>query len=1119
MESDPTGDGGDMSPTGTGPASNSKMRKRTKTGCLTCRKRRIKCGEERPTCANCIKSKRQCEGYNQRVIFKPPLGNFPDHSGVVSTLQYHNSSLPGSKLPNQHQDDNVPSIQPRRLTQFEYAADNGHSASHLNTQQVYVGASPPYSATTGYQQPLASPHHQLPTPTSATSRFPHPSPVHATFPGHYDANVGYQEQPQYPPAQYPQTPQQQSYYQQGRAYVPQSSISPRDEDFSAQFHERRPSQYRYSSHGQLSDQQGQVSPMEYSGAYTMPSAVSHADASHSSYQSAHMSQHVTSDVNHMPAHAVYEPHVPAPPGTKNEPSIPLSGFGGDDHLSPTQVLDEAAVEEVDDDYYDVNSDEEMLGGTDGADEDATLLNRDFSLIRRIHYENTSELTVRRYDAFIYDGILSQYKTEQVANPLKNPKTARVFAHFIHVTGPSLSIYERNPRNPTSIFEGPTPSSQQSLWTYVLPLKALGHQGLLHAMLAMASLHIAKLQRASITPSYKHYAYALKRLGRSLGNPKRRLSIATLATSLLLAFYEVMTAEHVKWSTHLVGCAHLISELDFSRLTQEARRLKAAKTEQESKLPYENPGMLIDQKQLDQRLNQSALMPDESMVSTIVGKKVSYDDHGRILEDAEGRKNRNGGLPGRLDLRTFETLQDLYWFYARQDTFQCMISGNPLITDFRKWSDCPPRAPLGRFDALYGTHDHIILLLARISDFTVRDRTRKLKQVDADGGQWRPRPGVPGMPMGPPPSKGGPSGPSSTPTGPPPHMKGMGGSGFGPPPGQVQAQGQGPPRGPPPPNAVPAFYGMAPSRPPISLPNSYVNPNYVPEDSPKATNAPDPKFSELPAAYEAAIAEWNSISHAHATVARFLANTETFAPLTPDLYPVAPGGNMTPFGPALVHRSYDISTLWNTLHLANILLLRSHPASPPAMHMAAGVCAQATQPYAMLIGRISAGMQMPATDDMPLSPFLGAALIETTMALFFAGVQYREPGQRAWLVKRLLDIDRRTGWASAAVIARSCETSWEKAAEMGKGPPYPQRMTRPIGEPGPIVIGADETGRAGGGWGGGAVRGGAGMHDRSEEMRFVVRRSGQKVRVPWAKNLLSTEEQLRADMEGMGLAEQ
>jgi hypothetical protein len=126
-----------------------------------------------------------------------------------------------------------------------------------------------------------------------------------------------------------------------------------------------------------------------------------------------------------------------------------------------------------------------------------------------------------------------------------------------------------------IFEGVAPAVQQSLWTYTLPLKALSNQGLLHAMLALASLQIAKLQGASLTPSYKHYAYSLKRLSRNLGHPKKRLSVSTLATSMLLAYYEVWTAEHVKWSTHLVGAAQLLTELDFRSLTREARRLKAA----------------------------------------------------------------------------------------------------------------------------------------------------------------------------------------------------------------------------------------------------------------------------------------------------------------------------------------------------------------------------------------------------------------------------------------------------------------------------------------------------------------------------------------------------------------
>ena len=45
-------------------------RRRTKTGCLTCRRRHIKCGEERPVCDNCMKSKRDCESCYRRVIFK-----------------------------------------------------------------------------------------------------------------------------------------------------------------------------------------------------------------------------------------------------------------------------------------------------------------------------------------------------------------------------------------------------------------------------------------------------------------------------------------------------------------------------------------------------------------------------------------------------------------------------------------------------------------------------------------------------------------------------------------------------------------------------------------------------------------------------------------------------------------------------------------------------------------------------------------------------------------------------------------------------------------------------------------------------------------------------------------
>jgi hypothetical protein len=445
--------------------------------------------------------------------------------------------------------------------------------------------------------------------------------------------------------------------------------------------------------------------------------------------------------------------------------------------------------------------------------------------------------------------------------------------------------------------------------------------------------------------------------------------------------------------------------------------------------------------------------------------------------------------------------------------------NIVSLPYRKWSDCPPRAPLGRADALYGSHDHVILIMGRVADFTVRDRARKLRQVEADGG-WRPRPGMPGFGSTGPPSssRGLPSTPttpmdlSSHMQGPPPgwsgpptaEWKGPSPLGFGrpqtgpPTPIEGNSQGHGL-SAVPLPSGMPDFFGMAPAGPPAPLPKSYKNPNY--ERSPPTPNIPHPKHENLPAAYEAAIAEWDTITAAHATVAQSLTNAEAFAPLPLDMNPPVPGstGSITPFGPALIHRSYDISIIWTLLHLVKIILLRSHPGMPPAAQMAAGVCAPATQPYAQLIGRICAGMQIPV--DRDLSPALGAVLTDSTLSLFFAGVQYQDATQREWLITRLTQIDKRTGWASAGIIAQGCETAWERAAKAGRGPKY-ERRTKRVGEEGPLMkednVKGSEMGKRG--------------EERNLEKGYII-----KTRAPsWAMNLLGTEEDLRGGLERVGI---
>lgn len=47
--------------------------KRTRDGCYTCKKRRIKCDEKKPSCQNCLKTNRVCEGYRPKFEFRDGL--------------------------------------------------------------------------------------------------------------------------------------------------------------------------------------------------------------------------------------------------------------------------------------------------------------------------------------------------------------------------------------------------------------------------------------------------------------------------------------------------------------------------------------------------------------------------------------------------------------------------------------------------------------------------------------------------------------------------------------------------------------------------------------------------------------------------------------------------------------------------------------------------------------------------------------------------------------------------------------------------------------------------------------------------------------------------------------
>ena len=343
-------------------------------------------------------------------------------------------------------------------------------------------------------------------------------------------------------------------------------------------------------------------------------------------------------------------------------------------------------------------------------------------------------------------------------------------------------------------------------------------------------------------------------------------------------------------------------------------------------------------------------------------------------------------------------------------------------DYSRWSNCPPRAPLGQPDAVYGSVDHLMLLLGRIADFAARDRVRKLKQMEANGGQWRP---PPGMKM---PAPLAPPTPVSATNGAP-----VLAPEFPPPPTPSQR-----------PPEMPQFFGMAPPpRTNVTMPYSYMPANGMPT----AQSSPQQEIGDLEAATQAAKEEHGRIRAALFTFQNRLG--EAFQPLAPEYQPELD----TPFGKALFFRSYDIGCLWAIFHMAMIITIRSHPDMHPAAHAAAAIAAHETAFHANEVGRIVAGI-VPGPPDQPLNPTLGATLCESCMPSFFAAIQYQSAAQRHATVMRMYHIAQRTGWGSIELIANGCETSWVKAAAAGRGPPY-TRVMRPEQSSDPRLNGSSD----------------------------------------------------------------
>lgn len=586
-----------------------------------------------------MKSRRHCEGYIQRVVFKPPTFEYrvPQADGAPTFHNHHHVPQP---MPNVMYQPGSSAASPFALEQPAYAPS---MQPHFNSVPQYTNHP--------YQWPGAQQlNFQLPLHSSSHLQTHNQLPVHVQ-------------------QQYSQAAPFQTYYN-APPVTPASAYPIASQPINSPNGHNDPQAFftaAQASHSPWSAVVASHVPSPSVASFKSLAPVDSAVFSDAHATWPDIGQQTTQEP--LSASRTASHVQSSPSGLSDSRSL---DFSRDDlhrssywpDVGPTQMLRDAAVETMDDDYYDVNSD-------DGLDDFAIEPRQQGDLLLIAQQINAvHSMQLRSYSAFLYPGMLDTYRPEKVANLLRNEATARVFLHFISATGPSLSPFERNTSHSAAVFaNGHIPLTQRGIWTYTMPMAALHNQGLLHAMLALASLHIARLQGGSVTPSLQHYAWSLKRIHNAVANPKKRLQPETIAASLLLGFYEVMTAEHSKWSTHLAGAKQLVLETDFTGML---RQFGALKKERAIRLQHEATYADLPpspRNPEDDSLDQIAEV-DEQLVSKFFGQEIRYTQQGFVEASI--------GSIERLDLEKLEVMKDLFWWYCKQDAYQSAISGNPLL---------------------------------------------------------------------------------------------------------------------------------------------------------------------------------------------------------------------------------------------------------------------------------------------------------------------------------------------------------------------------------------------------------------------------------------------------------
>lgn len=171
----------------------------------------------------------------------------------------------------------------------------------------------------------------------------------------------------------------------------------------------------------------------------------------------------------------------------------------------------------------------------------------YSLTSRISISSLITVDQAAIAEFVAQQSLNTYTPNYYStSPLTDPILFDAFRHYVEVVAPTMSLIESSPPNPTILNHHVIPSMKAcNLFTYQLPIMAVsGNLAIMEAILAISFLHISHVTRSSKQQAFLHYQLAIKRLRIESAKVNAARDLGLLAATLLLAWYELTTGDHV-----------------------------------------------------------------------------------------------------------------------------------------------------------------------------------------------------------------------------------------------------------------------------------------------------------------------------------------------------------------------------------------------------------------------------------------------------------------------------------------------------------------------------------------------------------------------------------------------